>query len=910
MPEHLGQTVGATFHHRDGAYHEGPSYAAFEMPDTGTHGAPPLMAAPITTLGKTVGLRLYLHISALDWAEPTLVARIWEAAARARLTAADFNVVRVEGDGTGPIAFLNYPGFFEEAVPRLARSWRVDLATGKMGARDYRASANPPILHRKELLLRPDHPKTPLFRALTDQFTALGLFEDPVRIGFKAQWDALLRERGYRVTGHDLVPIGNVEDVGPEDGNAGAGPVLRHLTALSRTSLSAPVSMLCRLGLLTGNDFSFFDYGSGRGDDVAGLLALGVPAAGWDPYFDPDATIAPADVVNLGFVINVIEDPVERRETLRRAFTLARYALCVSAMLAAEDALKGRPYADGILTSRKTFQRYYTQAELRGYIEAILAMGVVALAPGVFLVFKDPADEQRFQLSRVRRRGRPPLPQPPRPRTERTIRQPHITALHAARQPKLPKPPRPPKPPSWAACAEAFQNLIERWEEQGRPPVADEVTSLVALEETLGSLPRALRLAATQIDADTVAAAGQNRSADILVYLALQRFSRRQPYRQLDITLQRDIKAFFGDYASAVESADRLLAEAGKPDLVLVACQQAVAAGTGSLHEDRSFYVAAGRIDGLPPLLRVYVGCGSVLFGDVSMVDVVRIHVASSKISFMRYDDFSIPLPRLIERTKVNLRTQAIQLFTYAPGSSRGAPLLYGKARLLEPGTLAFEAQAAFDAALSALVDLGEEFRGPAEPDLMECLRLAGLRIVGYELQESGELPALDDPCGRHFRYQDLIQCGETALRLGLPNLPRARDTYRSLKALAEQVLDPVVDWFGGIELTYGFCSTELARRIDGRIAPKLDQHAGHELNRSGQPICSRLGAAVDFLVRDEDMLEVARWIVANTPFDRLYYYGTDRPLHVSYGPEHSRQVFSLLENHNGQRIPKRLSLL
>ncbi|WP_448203533.1 DNA phosphorothioation-associated putative methyltransferase [Azospirillum sp. sgz302134] len=868
------------------------------------------MAAPMKTLGKTVGLRLYLHISALDSAEPALTTRVWEAAARAQLTATDFNVIRVEGDGTGAIAFLDYPGFFKEAVPQLARSWRVDLTAGKMGTRDYRGSANPPILHRKELLLRPDHPETSMFRALTDQFTALGLFEDPVRIGFKAQWDALLRERGYRVTGHALVPIGNVENVGPEDGNAGDGPVLRHLTALSRTSLSAPVSMLCRLGLLTGNAASFFDYGSGRGDDVAGLRALGVPAVGWDPHFDPDAAIAPADIVNLGFVINVIEDPVERRETLRRAFTLARYALCVSAMLAAEDALKGRPYADGILTSRKTFQRYYTQAELRGYVEASLGTGAVALGPGVFLVFRDPTDEQRFQLSRVRHRGRPPLPRPPELlRPERTVRQLHITASRAAKRPELPKPPRAPKPAPWAACAEAFQDLIQRWEELGRPPVADEVTSLAALEETLGSFARALRLAATQIDVDTVAAANHNRSADILVYLALQRFSRRQSYRQLEITLQRDIKSFFGDYARAMESADRLLKDAGKPESVLESCQQAAAAATGCLHENRSFYVAASRINGLPPLLRVYVGCGSVLFGDVSMADVVRIHVASGKISFMRYDDFSIPLPRLVERTKVNLRTQAVQLFTYAPDSGREMQLLYGKARLLEPGTPAFEAQAAFDAALSALVVPGDDFRGPVELDLMERLRLAGKQIIGTELQDRGELPALDDPCGRHFRYKDLVQCGETVGRLGLPNLPRARDTYRSLKALAEQVLDPVVDWFGTIELTYGFCSAELARRINGRIAPKLDQHAGHELNRSGQPICSRLGMAVDFLVRDEDMLEVARWIVVNTPFDRLYYYGPDRPLHVSHGPNNSRQAFSMLENEQGRRLPKRLIL-
>lgn len=80
-----------------------------------------------------------------------------------------------------------------------------------------------------------------------------------------------------------------------------------------------------------------------------------------------------------------------------------------------------------------------------------------------------------------------------------------------------------------------------------------------------------------------------------------------------------------------------------------------------------------------------------------------------------------------------------------------------------------------------------------------------------------------------------------------------------------------MIDYFGMIRLTYGFASTALTKEIPGRIAPHLDQHAGHELNRAGKPICSRLGAAVDFLVEDEDMVEVAKWITANIPFDRLY---------------------------------------
>ena len=53
--------------------------------------------------------------------------------------------------------------------------------------------------------------------------------------------------------------------------------------------------------------------------------------AGWDLVYAPNPARREADVVNLGYVVNVIEDPSERREVLRRAWSLARQILVVSA---------------------------------------------------------------------------------------------------------------------------------------------------------------------------------------------------------------------------------------------------------------------------------------------------------------------------------------------------------------------------------------------------------------------------------------------------------------------------------------------------------------------------------------------------------------------------------------------------
>ncbi|MEB4592524.1 peptidase M15, partial [Candidatus Thiothrix sp. Deng01] len=179
------------------------------------------------------------------------------------------------------------------------------------------------------------------------------------------------------------------------------------------------------------------------------------------------------------------------------------------------------------------------------------------------------------------------------------------------------------------------------------------------------------------------------------------------------------------------------------------------------------------------------------------------------------------------------------------------------------------------------------------------------LEIAGFGLRSASTLPDLDSACGQYHTFRDFIECGETQAKIGLPNLPKQAETYNALADLAQHVIDPVMDYFGGIELTYGFCSLELAKHIPGRIDPKREQHASHELNTRGNLICERKGAACDFIVPDENMLEVAQWIVQNTPFDRLYFYGNDKPLHVSYSGEHSRVIVLMLPGKSGRLVPK-----
>lgn len=124
------------------------------------------------------------------------------------------------------------------------------------------------------------------------------------------------------------------------------------------------------------------------------------------------------------------------------------------------------------------------------------------------------------------------------------------------------------------------------------------------------------------------------------------------------------------------------------------------------------------------------------------------------------------------------------------------------------------------------------------------------------------------------------------------------------MRRLANDLLEPLRLHFGAPTLTYGFAGPSLTRFIKRRISPRHDQHAGHEKNRLGQPVCTRGGFAVDFYVPGTSVDELVDWMMVNRPIDRLYFYGADRPVHVSLGPDESRKAWWMREIGDGRRMP------
>lgn len=854
-------------------------------------------------VGKFVGGYLYLHTTAL----PEL-PEVWRQATAKAVELArvrpdeDFNVIKLHPQGE-ELSLLDYRDFFDDPFPSLGRSWRVSLGRGSVVFRTYEESRNPPILHRKELLLPTSHVRLNEYRAMTEAAEALGLFSETNRIGFRAQWQALIRERGYELIGGELRPLANAVADGAEIDAPSAEQdigVCRHLTALTRSTFSAPVQALLRHGLI-GQDMSFFDYGCGKGDDVRNLCANGVTAGGWDPHYASDTPKRQAHTVNLGFVINVIEDLDERVTALRGAYDLTEGVLAVAAMLTSQCPADGCAYRDGYLSSRNTFQKYYSQAQLRDFIEHTLDESAIAVVPGVFFVFRDKDLEQRFLAARYRQHSR-----------LTTQGWSYVSHARASKLPRTVREPREPRPTIdrnsqlFTAHQDDFQRLWLRFIELGRPPEKHEVDEPLRarLELAIGSWAKITRIALDRFLVSELDAARAVRISDLLVFGAQRQFEKRAAYRELEPGLRADVRHFFGDHATWQASARAVLFDVGNLTRIDAACREAAAKGYGCLDKGHSLQLHISLLERLPTLLRVYVACATMLCGDVSEFDLVKIHVRSGKATLLKFEDFvGHPLPRLLQRVKVNLRDQDLEVFNY--GVDYPPTLLYHKSRFINEEFPNFAEQLAFEDAADNLGLHDLSGYGPPETEFYRALAHARWEVDGFTLRRATRIPDLDDPCGANLAYRDLIECGETQAHTGLANRPREADTYTALYELAKRVLDPVIDYFGMIRLTYGFCSQELAKEIKGRIAPELDQHAGHERKRTGKPVCERLGAACDFLVEDEDMEEVANWVFDNTEADRVYFYGKDRPIHVSYSQTPARQLVAMMPTSSGRRVPR-----
>jgi DNA phosphorothioation-associated putative methyltransferase len=551
-----------------------------------------------------------------------------------------FNVLKISWADFA-VSFLDYEDFQTVAHPLLGESVRVCLATGKVRRTNFVEHINRPILHRKETLLPPDHPDVPKLRALTNAEEQAGLFDESKTIGFEQNWKRLLEKKGLKIQGLDFLRA----ECPPEKNGEFRGPKIpRHKTALIRSDLSKPVKSLLERGLLKPGK-TFFDYGCGHGTDIEGLKALGYQAAGWDPVLRANAEMCQADVVNLGYVLNVIEDPAERIETLTKAWSLSGDLLAVSVLVRGnEDYDYTRTFRDGVITKRGTFQKFFEQEEAIGLIESSLEVEPVPTGLGTFIAFRDARQRQDFLRNRrIRAIDWEEL-------TQRIGRVLPSTA-HLKSQ----------------AVFNANRDVLEAfWTkmiELGRAPTREEFPEWDQLKSNIGSLKKAVSLLSSVFGSDVFTEARRQRRDDLLVFLASCHFQKRIRWSDFSDSLQTDIKSFFGDFKSALVEAREILFSAGDPDEIELACEELRL----GWQDEQALYFHRSLLLKLPVVLRVYVDCACRLYGDPQEADVLKLHKRSGKLTLLHYEDFrGARYPRLLTRVKVALRNQFVQVFEHS----------------------------------------------------------------------------------------------------------------------------------------------------------------------------------------------------------------------------------------------------
>lgn len=425
-------------------------------------------------------------------------------------------------------------------------------------------------------------------------------------------------------------------------------PVARHRTAIRRSEMSRPIRLAINDGLIK-QDTLVFDYGCGHGGDVRNLNNLGILCIGWDPVYQPDVEHSAADVVNLGYVVNVIENPAERVSTLRKAWALTRRLLIVSARLTVdlkEDSQT--PYGDGWITRSGTFQKFYEQYELRDWIDEVLSVSSVAAGPGVFYIFRDTELAQSFIASRFRRKAATP-------------RQRYSN--HIFEQYKM-----------------LLEPSIEFIALRGRLPDDSELDQAQLIRNEFGTLRHAFGVIQKVIGVDHLNQIREDRSQDILIYLALARFGDRPRFSQLSYDLQLDIRAFFVTYTRACSLADNLLFSVGNRKLIDEHCRRSC---VGKLTPE-ALYVHVSALQCLSPILRVYEGCARALIGAVEGANILKLYRDKPQISYLSYPDFERnPHPALAASLTVNLQTFKLKYQEYI--NSENPPIIHRKETFLAP---------------------------------------------------------------------------------------------------------------------------------------------------------------------------------------------------------------------------------
>ncbi|GAM62954.1 hypothetical protein JCM19232_4631 [Vibrio ishigakensis] len=140
-------------------------------------------------------------------------------------------------------------------------------------------------------------------------------------------------------------------------------------------------------------------------------------------------------------------------------------------------------------------------------------------------------------------------------------------------------------------------------------------------------------------------------------------------------------------------------------------------------------------IDELPLLLRVFVGAGLQMYGELDEdIDLIKIHTTSGKLTLTGYDDFEKSVPFLVERIKIKMAEQDIDFFDYVDEKRR--PPLINKHLYIPCKHQNYRKQLNFDKRLAKILDCSFNIEEQVtRVELETSLEKSGKLISGYSIR-------------------------------------------------------------------------------------------------------------------------------------------------------------------------------
>jgi hypothetical protein len=277
------------------------------------------------SIGKTIGSNTWVH----KQYETVFPKAVLQEAKKHLPKDFDYTVVKYDSKAEA-VSFIQSPDFNSSSEPLVGDVIRI---SSDGAVKKIRSGKNPMIYHHKWLMVDDD------YRGFDVEQSVIRSSTWKTLIGVNREISSRIGRRNYWLD--EIVPK-IVEDDTKRSGR----------TAMTRSAISKPTRTLLLAGYVQG---SVLHHGCGKAlDDSQTLREIATEYAEFDPTYAPDRSVLGKKYTTIisNYVMNTL--PKEARLLVWR--DLARCTGGNTFITIRQDDIRGEPFKDGILTSKKTFQ--------------------------------------------------------------------------------------------------------------------------------------------------------------------------------------------------------------------------------------------------------------------------------------------------------------------------------------------------------------------------------------------------------------------------------------------------------------------------------------------------------------------------------------------------------------------------